>query len=117
MSTPLATISICAALRMSATSCTTPGGVRGMVLALRDTSGLFPDGLSAQWLGPDAAAFLDAHRLELVAGRCVDLEIYHIRLASNELRARIKHCQLAPLPPSWINHSEKQATTTRAHTA
>lgn len=105
-------------LRMSASSCTVPGGPRGLVVFVGDTEGLFPDGLRAQWLGEEAAAFLDTHKAELVKGRCLDLEVYHLRPVNNELRARIKTCQLAPLAPSWLKHAESHAeklSTTESH--
>ena len=86
-----------------------------MVLALGDTAGLFPEGIAAQWLGSDAIAFYDQHLSELVPGRCLDLEIYHLRPDHNELRARIKTCALAPLPQSWIKHADKTHSPTPEH--
>lgn len=106
MPAPDATLTVRAYLRMRAAGCTTPDGKRGLVLALRDTGGLFPDGLTAQWLGVDATDFLERHLAELAPGRCLDLEIYHLRPVNAELRARVKACKLAPLPPSWIKHAE-----------
>lgn len=100
-----------AALCMRAAGCVTPDGEPGMLLALRDTTGLLHDGLTAQWLGTAAVAFLREHLQELVPGRCLDLEIYHIRAAGQELRARVKTCELAPLAPSWVKHAATQSTT------
>ncbi|MES2972408.1 MAG: hypothetical protein V4757_02320 [Pseudomonadota bacterium] len=80
---------------------------RGLLFVARDTSGLFPNGFSAAWIGPEAAKFYEEHAAELKPGRCVDLEIYHVRPVNAELRARVKSCALAPLPPSWIAHEEK----------
>lgn len=107
------TLPIRAFLKMRALSCVSRDGERGMVLALGDTAGLFPEGIAAQWLGLDAAAFFDAHLPELVPGRCLDLEIYHLRPVHNELRARIKSCALAPLPQSWLKHAEKTHPSTQ----
>ena len=101
MPAPAATVTVRAA------SCISNDGQRGLVLALRDTGGLFPEGITAQWLGTEAVAFFDHNTAELTPGRCLDLEIYHLRPAGTELRARIKTCRLAPLPPSWIKHAEK----------
>lgn len=106
MSDP-ATLKIRGYLRMHAGSCVAPGNTRGVVLSLRDTGGLFPDGVTVQWLGQEAAEFYDRHQDELTPGRCLDLEIFHLRGVQSELRARVKTCQLAPLAPSWIKHAEK----------
>ncbi|MFC5524044.1 hypothetical protein [Polaromonas jejuensis] len=117
MTTPTS-LKVTAFLRMRASGCAAPDGRRGMVLALRDTGGLFPNGITAQWLGPEAVDFLDHHQAELVPGRCLELEVYHLRPVNAELRARVKSCQLAPLPPSWIKHAEKAGhpiTTTEHH--
>ena len=108
MPTP-ATLKVTAFLRMRAASCATPDGKRGMVLVLRDTGGLFPDGINAQWLGEDASEFYDRHQHELAPGRCLELEIYHLRATQAELRARVKTCQLAALPPSWLKHAERMS--------
>lgn len=117
MPTQPATLHICAALRMRASSCAVAGGERGMVLALRDTTGVFADDMAAIWLGPDAARFFDQHATELTAGRCVNLELYGIKRGPNELRARIKSCQLAPKAPSWTAHEEKlRISTQEQHT-
>ena len=104
---PAATVKVRAYLRMRAASCTSAAGERGMVLVLRDTAGLFPEGLCAVWLGHEATAFLDQHSADLTPGRCLDLELYHLRPVGPELRARIKTCLFAPLAPSWIKHAEK----------
>ncbi|MES2909861.1 MAG: hypothetical protein V4718_00645 [Pseudomonadota bacterium] len=104
---PAASIKLCAALRYPAYKRSTPDGKTFMYLALRDTTGLFPDGISAAWLEPEALEFLQSHQAELVAGRCVDLEIYHVRSVEGEMRARIKACALAPKAPSHIKHEEK----------
>ena len=114
MPTP-ATLKVTAFLRMRASSCVAPDGQRGMVLVLRDTGGLFPDGINAQWLGSDACKFFDRHQHELAPGRCLDLEIYHVRATHTELRARVKTCQLAALPPSWQKHAERTSQTTQPH--
>ena len=110
------TLHICAALRQRASGCVDGQGQRGMVLALHDTTGVFADDLAAQWIGPEAAAFLDTHAAELVPGRCVDLELYHLKRGPNELRARIKSCQLAALPVSWVRHLEKTTQTNHQET-
>ena len=114
MTTP-ATLKVTAFLRMRAASCVAQDGKRGMVLVLRDTGGLFPDGLSAQWLGDDASSFYQRHQDQLTPGRCLDLEIYHLRATHTELRARVKTCQSAPLPPSWLKHAERQSQPIQPH--
>ncbi|SFB96102.1 hypothetical protein SAMN05216344_10699 [Polaromonas sp. OV174] len=112
MSSLDAVIKLRAFLTMGPANCTTGPSLdaeRGFVLVGRDIAGrIFPQGFSAQWLGAEALQFLEAHRAELIPGRCVDLEIYHVRPVNTELRARIKSCQLAPLAPSWIAHEEKR---------
>ena len=109
MSEP-STLPIRAYLRMSAGTCMAADTTRGMVLVLRDTAGLFPDGITVQWLGKEAATFYDRHRNELTSGRCLDLELFHFRSVQNQLRASVKSCRLAPLAPSWIKHADKPAT-------
>ncbi len=86
--------------------------VEGMVVSVRDTAGLFPDGLLVFWPGPDSMAFLRNNSAELVPGRCVDLQLYHFRTSPNAVRARTTACAMAPLAPSWIAHQEKLAATT-----
>lgn len=105
MPTPAA-IKVTAFLRMRAASCVTRDGQRGVVLKLRDTGELFPDGFAAQWLGNEATEFLRQHQDELAPGRCLELEIYYLRSVQAELRARVKSCALAPLAPSWVKHAE-----------
>jgi len=97
---------ICAALRMRAYSCVAPDGRHGMRLSVIDTAGLYPNGLCAQWLGDEAAAFLEQHQAELVPGRCLDLEIYYVQAFNGELHARVRTCTLAVLPSSWLKHAE-----------
>lgn len=110
MSDP-ATLPIRAYLRMRVGTCVAADTTRGMVLVLRDTGGLFPDGITVQWLGKEAAEFYDQHQGELTAGRCLDLELFHFRSVQNQLRASVKTCQLAPLAPSWIKHADKPTST------
>lgn len=111
MSEP-ATLPIRAYLRMRAGTCVAADTTRGTVLVLRDTAGLFPDGITVQWLGKDAADFYDQHKEELTSGRCLDLELFHFRSVQNQLRASVKTCQLAPLVPSRIKHAEKPTPST-----
>lgn len=106
MSEP-STLAIRAYLRMRAGTCVAADTTRGMVLVLRDTAGLFPDGITVQWLGKDAADFYDQYNAELMSGRCLDLELFHFRSVQNQLRASVKTCQLAPLATSWIKHADK----------
>jgi hypothetical protein len=102
-------------LRMDAYSCTDPGRARGLVVRVSSTcKRLFPDGITAQWLGDEAEAFYESHHAELVAGRCLDLQLYGVRVHQGELRARIQTCSLAPLSRSWIKHAEKSAAPTSA---
>lgn len=86
---------------------------RGLIIAARDTAGVLAVGFSAQWLSEAAVRFLSEHGDELKPGRCVDLELYHIKPTSTgDLRARVKSCQLAPLSPSWKAHEEKLRQST-----
>ncbi|ABM37580.1 hypothetical protein [Polaromonas naphthalenivorans] len=110
MSDPV-TLPIRAYLRMRAGTCVAADTTRGIALVLRDTGGLFPDGITVQWLGKEAAEFYDRHQHELTAGRCLDLELFHFRSVQNQLRASVKTCQLAPLAPSWIKHADKSIST------
>ena len=105
------TLSIRAYLRMRAGTCMAADTTRGMVLTLRDTGGLFPDGITVQWLGKDAAAFYDSHKDELTPGRCLDLELFHFRSVQHQLRASVKACRLAPLAPSWLKHTDKSTAS------
>lgn len=105
------TLPIRAYLRMRAGTCMAADTTRGVVLTLRDTGGLFPEGITVQWLGKDAAAFYDQHQAELVSGRCLDMELYHFRSVQGQLRASVKTCQMAPLAPSWAKHADKPEST------
>lgn len=107
-------LKIRAYLRMRATGCTCTSGPRGMLVRVADVEGLFPDGLTAQWIGTEAEAFLAAHVAELVPGRCLDLEISHLRPVKGDLRARIESCQLAPKAPSQIKHEQTTSSTEKA---
>lgn len=108
---PPATLTLRACLRMRATCCVSTDGEPGVLLALRDTTGLLHDDLSAQWLGARAVEFMHQHLHELVPGRCVDVELHHLRAhTSAELRARVKTCALAPLAPSWVKHASTLTT-------
>jgi hypothetical protein len=107
MSTCITPLKLRAVLRMRASCCRTPAGERGVLLALRDLSGLFAEVIEGVWIGPAAVAFLEQHQTELVAGRGLDLEIDRFVAQADAVVARIKSCQLAPLPPSWIKHAER----------
>jgi hypothetical protein len=86
---------------------------RGLIIVARDIAGVLADGFSAQWLGDAALKFLADHADELKPGRCVDLELHHIKATpTGDLRARIKSCQMAPPAPSWIVHEEKLRQST-----
>ena len=115
-----ATLKLRACLRMRAACCVDMDGNPGVLLALRDTTGLLQDDLAAYWIGADALEFMHQHLRELVAGRCLDVELHHLHAhAGVELRARVKACALAPLPPSWIKHASltTPATTHPEHLA
>lgn len=102
----LATLKLRAYLRMRATCCVDRDGNTGLLLALRDTTGLLQDDLTACWIGADALEFMHQHLRELVPGRCLDLALHHLHAHTGaELRARVQACALAPLPPSWIKHA------------
>ena len=74
------------------------GSAAGMLLRVKDTTGLIADGFIARWIGPDALAFCQQHSTELIAGRCLDLQLTRLRAIGNELRADVQQCGLAP---SW----------------
>ena len=109
MSEP-STLPMRAFLRMRAGTCVAADTTRGMVLVVGDTAKLFPDGITVQWLGKDAADFYDQHREELTSGRCLDLELFNFRCLQNQLRASVKTCRLAPLAPSRTEHADKPTT-------
>lgn len=86
---------------------------RGLIIVARDIAGVLAQGFSAQWLGDSAMKFLADHAEELKPGRCVDLELHHIKATpAGDLRARVKSCQMAPPAPSWIAHEEKLRQST-----
>ena len=80
-----------------------PGGLLAdcMLLRVKDTTGLIESSFVARWKGPDAVAFCQQHAAELVAGRCIDLQLTRLRILNVELRADVLGCSLAPLAPSW----------------
>lgn len=97
-----ATLTLRAALLMRPARClSTDQSTPGVVMHLRDTSGMFYDTLTVMWMGQDATNFLSEHYDAMPAGRCLDLQINGLRAHGNELRARIQNCSLAPLAPSW----------------
>lgn len=107
------------ALRGRACHVTSRDGQRGMLLSVRDVTGVFYDYLALAWLGEEGLAFMKDNEAELVAGRCVDIEIYRVCSANTpagtELSGRIKSCALAPKAPSHIKHEEK--LTQQEHSA
>lgn len=107
MPTTITPLKLRAVLRMRASPCRTQGGERGLLLALRDTTGLFAEVVEAVWIGPDAVAFHERHQKELIAGRGLDLEIDRLVAQAGTVVARVKSCALAPLAQSWIKHAEK----------
>lgn len=110
-----AVVSVRAFLTMRPAECVAspaPDAQRGVIIVARDTTGILQAGFTAQWLGDAALQFLAEHGPDLKPGRCVDLELHHIKAQGGDLRARVKSCQLAPLAPSWIAHQEKLAQTT-----
>lgn len=109
MSAQPITLPLRAYLRMVATSCVDNAGRRGMLLRLGDVAKLFPDGLTAVWLGDEGTAFLQQHQAELAAGRCVDIAIYNVRADAGEVRARISQCQI--LPPHMARQKPAAAET------
>jgi len=115
MPTPAPTIKVRVYLMSKPNECTTGASldaVRGISLSGRDTSGLLVGDFGGQWLGPQALDFLKTHREELVPGRCVDLEITHIKSLNSKHFAQVQACELAPKAPSWIKHEEKLSQTT-----
>lgn len=118
MPAPAATLALRASLLTRAYSCTTADQQRGLLLSVRDVTGVFAEDLRLTWLGANAITFLDTHKADLVPGRCVDLQVNAICPAGHELRGQIQACELAPLPPSWLKHQANQspATTNPANT-
>ncbi|MDB5967139.1 MAG: hypothetical protein JWQ72_3639 [Polaromonas sp.] len=96
-----------AALRMGPSTCRGPDGQPGMLLAVRDVTGTFEETLAVAWLGSEGIDFMRQNSAELTPGRCVDLEIFKVRIAGTELRARIRTCAMAPKAPSHVKHEEK----------
>ena len=101
-----------AALRARPYTCQTLDQKRGIELLIKDTSGLIQSTFIAVWLGPQALQFYDKHATDLVAGRCLDLQITRLRAVNHELRADVHTCTLAPLAPSW--QSAKDQSTKQA---
>lgn len=101
MTTQPATLPIRAALLMRPVHCLASDmSTPGVLLHLRDTTGLFADTFTARWMGAGATEFVKAHAAELIPGRCLDLDLCALRCFGHELRARVHSCTLAPLPPS-----------------
>ena len=99
-----ATLTLRAALRAHPYPCqfiNDAGSAAGMLLRVKDTTGLLADSFVARWKGPEALAFCQQHAAELIPGRCVDLVVNRIRAIGDELRADVLSCSLAPLAPSW----------------
>lgn len=111
-----ATIHLHAALRQRATTCRGDDGLTGMLLALRDVGGALHAELTAVWMGGEGLRFMQEHAADLVAGRCVDVQVYrlcpHYIDGRGELRARIAACRVLPKSPSQIKHEEKMQPTT-----
>lgn len=109
------TITIRAALLMKPASCmaadmTTPG----VVLHLRDVTGVIVDSFTAYWMGTPAQLFLNTHCKQLTAGRCLDLQLFRLLALNAELIAQVSACDLAPLAPSWVKHEVNQTATEAA---
>jgi hypothetical protein len=90
-----------AALRARPYTCQTPDQKRGIKLLVKDTGGLIQSNFVAVWIGPKALDFYERHAADLVAGRCLDLQITRLRAVDCALNADVQLCQLAPLAPSW----------------
>lgn len=108
--TPAVAIKLRAFLTSKPTECVagaTLESERGVILVGRDTTGQLSGTFRAQWLGACATDFFKANQPDLVPGRCVDLELHHIKPKGDELRAHVIACQLAPKAPSWVAHEEK----------
>lgn len=90
-------------LCMPASPCATPDGQRGVLFALREPApaAMFPNGLTAAWVGNEAQAFLHDHATELRPGRGLLLTLNHIVARDGNIRSRVQTCELLPLPPSW----------------
>lgn len=98
-----------AALRARPYPCQTTGKEPGMLLCVKDTGGLIESSFVAVWRGPAALDFCRQHAADLVAGRCLDIEVNRLRATKDELRADVHTCSLAPLAPSW-QHAKDQST-------
>ena len=110
-----------AALRMKALTCLDAARQPGVLLLLRDTTGLLMVDLTAYWLGDDALRYLDAHRADLLPGRCVDVQLSSLHIAQRggrpELQALVHSCLLAPPAPSHVKHALGLLSTTKAKQA
>ncbi len=96
-----------AALRGNASTCIGTDGQLGLLLPLRDVGGALYANLVAVWMGGEGLGFMHTHAADLVAGRCVDIEVYRVRPDGDELRARIAACHVLPKSPSQLKHEEK----------
>lgn len=96
-------------LSRQAASAVSADGERGALFALRDPSGFFPNGVTVRWMGPAAAAFLEAHLPELRPGRGLQVRLHRITSHEYETRARALACELLPMAPSWQHKRDAQA--------
>lgn len=114
MPTPSACIPIRVRLTIKPGECAASAAAdapRGLVFAGIELTGMFVGHVRAEWMGPEALQFFKDHHDELRPGRSVDLEVYGIQPFKSESCAKVKTCQLAPLPPTWAKHAEKLSTT------
>lgn len=106
-------LTIRAALRARPYTCQTPDQKRGIKLLVKDTSGLIESNFIAVWIGPKALGFYRQHAADLVAGRCLDLQITRLRAVDYTLNADVQLCDLAPLAPSWQRPTDQAANPTQ----
>lgn len=96
------------------------GDFRLSLVLIDNLGGGRVEGYRVHWAGPDARAFWDAHRAELVAGAVVDAELSHLRQHMGtarppmpELHARVVRLRLLPkaAPAPAANHFPAQHAT------
>jgi hypothetical protein len=98
------------ALRARPARCQFIGGAEGILLQVKDTTGLIEDSFVACLRGNAGLDLLRLHSADLIPGRCVDLQLIRLRAVHDGLRADVLQCSLAPLAPSWQAHSHPPAS-------
>lgn len=101
----MASLTLRCALRARPARCQFIGGTEGVLLQVKDTTGLIEDSFVACLRGNAGLDLLRLHSADLIPGRCVDLQLVRLRAVHDGLRADVLQCSLAPLAPSWLHTS------------